>query len=131
MPDTLHTLMHIVQFAAFAVAAADLSLPGGQAGGLETLLGRFPGLHLTGDGSIRDRILRTMLHSAQPNLDYDEDVKPWTPPCPACLCRVNRTDNSFCLVPSKCSTGVSKGLKRSAAPLATVFQAPPASRSRT
>ena len=62
---------------AFAVAAADLSLPGGQAGGLETLLGRFPGLHLTGDGSIRDRILRTMLHSAQPNLDYDEDVKPW------------------------------------------------------
>jgi hypothetical protein len=62
---------------AFAVATADLSLPGGQAGALDTLLGRFPGLHLTGDGSIRDRILRTMLHSAQPSIDYDADVKPW------------------------------------------------------
>jgi hypothetical protein len=62
---------------AFAVAAADLSLPGGQDGALETLLGRFPGLKLTGDGSIRDRLLRTMLHSAQPGIDYDADVKPW------------------------------------------------------
>ena len=62
---------------AFAVASADLSLPGGQADALSTLLGRFPDLHLTGDGSIQDRILRTMLHGAQPSIDYDADVKPW------------------------------------------------------
>jgi len=62
---------------AFAVATADLSLPGGQSDALETLLGRFPGLHLMGDGSIRDRVLRTMLHGVQPSIDYDADVKPW------------------------------------------------------
>ena len=62
---------------AFAVASADLSLPGGQADALDTLLGRFPGLHLTGGGSIQDRILRTMLHGAQPTINYDADVKPW------------------------------------------------------
>jgi len=62
---------------AFAVATADLSLPGGQDGALETLLGRFPGLHLQGGGSIRDRILRSMLHSADASIDYDSDVKPW------------------------------------------------------
>ncbi|HEX4654666.1 MAG TPA: hypothetical protein VH274_02870 [Mycobacteriales bacterium] len=62
---------------AFAVATADLSLPGGQSGALETMLGRFSGLHLEGAGSIRDRVLRTMLHSADPSIDYDSDVKPW------------------------------------------------------
>lgn len=62
---------------AFAVATADLSLPDGQDGALETILGRFPGLHLTGDGSIRDRVLRTMLKSGDDPLDYDKDVKPW------------------------------------------------------
>lgn len=62
---------------AFAVAAADLSLPGGQSDALETMLGRFPGIHLTGDGSLRDRILRSMLKSAQPSINYDSDVKPW------------------------------------------------------
>jgi hypothetical protein len=62
---------------AFAVATADLSLPGGQSDALETLIGRFPGAHLIGDGSIRDRVLRTMLHGVQPSIDYDADVKPW------------------------------------------------------
>ena len=70
-PETL------IPSSAFAVATADLSLPGGQAGALETLLGRFPGLHLKGDGSIRDRVLRTMLSSWDSRLDYDEDFKPW------------------------------------------------------
>lgn len=62
---------------AFAVATADLSLPGGQSSALETLLDRFPGLHLTGDGSIRDRILRTMLKGMGAPINYDTDVKPW------------------------------------------------------
>ena len=62
---------------AFAVATADLSLPGGQSGALETMLGRFPGVRLQGDGSIRDRVLRTMVHSADASIDYDTDVKPW------------------------------------------------------
>lgn len=67
----------LIPASAFAVATADLSLPDGQAGALETMLGRFPGLHLTGDGSIRDRVLRTMLASADDTVDYDKDVKPW------------------------------------------------------
>lgn len=67
----------LIPASAFAVATADLSLPDGQAGGLETILGRFPGLHLTGDGSIRDRVLRTLIGSADDSIDYDQDVKPW------------------------------------------------------
>lgn len=62
---------------AFAVATADLSLPDGQDGALETMLGRFPGLHLSGDGSVRDRVLRTMIESSDDTVDYDEDIKPW------------------------------------------------------
>lgn len=62
---------------AFAVATADLSLPDGQDGALETMLDRFPGLHLSGDGSIRDRVLRTIIQSGDKSLDYDQDVKPW------------------------------------------------------
>lgn len=62
---------------AFAVATADLSLPGGQSDALETMIGRFPGAHLVGSGSIRDRVLRTLVHSADASIDYDSDVKPW------------------------------------------------------
>ena len=67
----------LIPASAFAVATADLSLPDGQAGALETMLGRFPGLHLHGDGSIRDRVLRTLIDSADDTVDYDKDVKPW------------------------------------------------------
>jgi hypothetical protein len=67
----------LIPAGAFAVATADLSLPDGQAGALETLLGRFPELHLTGDGSIRDRVLRSIIQSGDDSIDYDKDVKPW------------------------------------------------------
>jgi hypothetical protein len=67
----------LIPSSAFAVATADLSLPGGQGDALETVLGRFKGLHLSGDGSFRDRLLRTLLHSFDDELDYDDDFKPW------------------------------------------------------
>ena len=66
----------LIPASAFAVATADLSLPGGQADALETMLGRFPGVHLTGGGSIRDRILRAILPS-DAGASYDADIKPW------------------------------------------------------
>ena len=72
-------VLTLVPASAFAVAAVDLSLPGGQDGSLATFANHFPdSVTRQGSGSTADRILRAIFRgSSDPHVDYDTDLKPW------------------------------------------------------
>ncbi len=68
----------LIPASAFAVAVADLGLPGGQDDALRTFADHFPGSPThRGDGSALDRLLRALFRSDPSPIDYDADIKPW------------------------------------------------------
>jgi hypothetical protein len=75
-PDEAFSL---VPASAFAVAAVDLSLPGGQDDSIASFADHFPdSVVRDGSGSTVDRILRAMFRdSSDPHVDYDDDLAPW------------------------------------------------------
>jgi hypothetical protein len=63
----------------FAMAAVDLSLPGGQDDSLDAFADHFPGSVTRQDGGSAEELLlrRLFRDTSDPHADYDEDIKPW------------------------------------------------------